>query len=153
MRWKSALHGNQAAGIESNISAISICTIKKPAAADNGSESTRLGAGGANHASPSCHPRALSAQSDTLGPLLDYNGLFMVYIEMVAAVESFISRLNAWSPLSLNVCTRENQSCKYLGDSGVPFFCFFRNFKAALMGSVFKASIQISSFHSFVCVV
>jgi len=36
--------------------------------------------------------------------------------------------------------------CEYLGDSGVLFFCFFRNFKAVLMSFVFKASIQIFSF-------
>ena len=44
------------------------------------------------------------------------------------------------------VYTKENRNCEYLGDSGVLFFCFFRNFKAVLMSFVFKASIQIFSF-------
>jgi hypothetical protein len=50
---------------------------------------------------------------------------------------------------SPKVCNRENRNREYLGDSGVLFFCFFRNFKAVLMGFVFKASIQIFSFRSF----
>ena len=116
LRWGSALHGNQAAEIESSVSvelndstaaAISICTIRtKPAAVFLGPRSFGLGARGANHASISYPPRATSAQSETLRPQedLDCSGLCMVHIEMVAAVESFSSTETldstpgTWSP-------------------------------------------------------
>ena len=62
---------------------------ENPAAVEEGSQGIRLGAGGANHASPLYPPRVPSAQSDTLGPLLDCGGLFMVHVKMAAAVESF----------------------------------------------------------------
>ena len=58
---------------------ISICTIRSPLQSSKGLKSVRLGAGGANHASISYPPRALSAQSDTLRPLEDCSGLCMVH--------------------------------------------------------------------------
>ena len=41
------------------------------------------------------------------------------------------------------VFTRENRNHEYLGDSGVPFCCFFSNFKAVLMG--FFSKLQFKS--------
>ena len=51
-----------------------------------------------------------------------------------------------WSPHHQKTASGLRPKCEYLGDSGVLFFCFFRNFKAVLMSFVFKASIQIFSF-------
>ena len=61
----------------------------KPAAVSQRSQSISLGVGGANHASPSYPSRALSAKSETLGPLRDCSGLWMVHDERDPAVESF----------------------------------------------------------------
>ena len=76
----------------------------KPAVVFQWSQSIRLGADGANHASISYPPRPLSAQSDTLGPLRDRNRLWMVHGERDPAVESFGSIVmrdpipGTWSP-------------------------------------------------------
>ena len=60
----------------------------KPATVFQGSQSIRLGAGGANRF---CHPLELApnAHFDTLGPLEDCSGLRVVHIEMAKAVELF----------------------------------------------------------------
>ena len=64
-----------------------------PYAIENGYERIRLGAGGRSSRGirNRCVVRSTSAQSDTLGPILDCGGLCMVHIEMAAAVESFSS--------------------------------------------------------------
>ena len=70
----------------------------KPAAIEGESERThklkiRLGGGGSELevVRNRCVVRPTSAQSDTLGPVLDCGGLCMVHVEMAAAVESLSS--------------------------------------------------------------
>ena len=61
----------------------------EPAAVSQRSQSIRLGAQSSRGVRRRCVVRPTSVQSDTLGPLRDCSGLWMVHIEMAAAVESF----------------------------------------------------------------
>ena len=61
----------------------------KSAAVSQSSESVRLGAQRSRGARRRFVVRPTSAQPDTLRPLRDCSGLWMVHVEMAAAVESF----------------------------------------------------------------
>ena len=69
-----------------------------------------------------------------------YLGIDLTSLSMALRENWFVPPWELFcTSVSPNVCTRENQSCKYLGDSGVLFLCAFQEFQGGSNGFCFQS--------------